>query len=217
MGVASKLRYIEVSDIELSLCIFLCYRSTCYPISNFRCAYFYALSTASCFVAFCFVPWHPHILMLTTTRFCFAGRDDASHTEKSCQLDFFSLIGIIVSCTTPFSLHTSKYQFNSCLIRRSKAFSVRFRENDKNPPHPTPRTVIDWWSFPRLFTGHGPNPRVRPGSFHYLVGRVGSGQEVSRISRVGSGRIGSGQEGFTPHGTGRVGSGHPGSTQPAKK
>ena len=54
------------------------------------------------------------------------------------------------------------------------------------------------WDFSGLFTGHDPNPRVGSGIFVASSDRVGLG-------RVGSDRVGSGQEVFKPsHGSGRV-------------
>ena len=55
-----------------------------------------------------------------------------------------------------------------------------------------------------LFTGHDP-------SCGYLAGRVGSGQEMLDVARVGSGRIGSGRIGSGRIGSGRIGSGRIGS------
>ena len=46
--------------------------------------------------------------------------------------------------------------------------------------------------------------RVGSGNTQNLADRVGSGLEIFKISRDGSGRVGS--EGFTSHGTERIGS-----------
>ena len=52
--------------------------------------------------------------------------------------------------------------------------------------------------FPRLLTVPWPDPRTESGGVWNIAGRVGSGQEMSEISRIGTGRL---RELFRFHGS----------------
>ena len=60
----------------------------------------------------------------------------------------------------------------------------------------------------RAVRGSWPGPRVGSECFHKLAGRVGSGREVFRISRIGTGRVSN----FSK--LSRVGSGYLGPIRP---